>query len=135
MCQNFNKKVAQLQNTYQKLIPKSISKFPKNTKFWKKQKLRWNLTFLFLFYLTLESFNNNWWQKPKRALVSNYYKIINILKERLAQINTNSKKKNQMYILLSYLHDKKKTVFTIIFTNYYWRMCKGVFWTQPNICN
>ena len=56
---------------------------------------------LFLFKLTLDSFNSSWWQNPKRALILNCYEIINILKEILAQTNRrNIRKKKEKYLLL-----------------------------------
>ena len=55
-----------------KLIPKSISKFPKVWTNWKWRKLSRNHTFLFLFFLTLNSCKSNWWQNPKHAFILNY---------------------------------------------------------------
>ena len=45
-----------------KLILKSASKFQKILKLWKWETLPGNHAFLFLFPLTLNSYNSNWWQ-------------------------------------------------------------------------
>ena len=61
-----------------KLIVKSIPKFPWVSKIWKWKNLYLNYVFLCLFHLILDSFENTWWQNPKRALVLNHKEIINI---------------------------------------------------------
>ena len=55
--------------------------------------------------MTLYSLKSNSWQIPKRVLVLNHKEIINLLKQKLTQINRNLRKK-ELYLLLSYHHDQ-----------------------------
>ena len=73
VCQNECNVTAKVLIIYQiiffKLIPKSISEFPK---VWKTCKMKKVFPKFSLFFrLTLHSFKRNWWQNQKRAMILN----------------------------------------------------------------
>ena len=49
---------------------------------------------------TLGGFINNWWQNPQRALIFNYWKIINYITTIISSNNWNHRKKRELCLLL-----------------------------------
>ena len=126
-----------------KLIPKSISKFPKVWKIWKWKLLCRNHAFLFLFPLTLDSFKSNRWQNQKRSLVLNYQKS-SLYEKKLAQLNRNLQKRKELYLLLCHASMLKPSVaFSVLYlskANYlpnikqlYYSKTTRSFWLLPAV--
>ena len=64
---------------------------------------------------TLGGFINNWWQNPQRALIFNYWKIINYITTIISSNKSKSQKEKRVVSTsLSYLHPLSKFHLSLI---------------------